>query len=454
MVFLSIAISAVLIVPGWWVDRDATGDLEPVERVQALQDARQSVLWTIGGFIAVVGLLFTKRRDDIARANHDLDRDANLTDRYTEAVAQLGSDAMAVRLGGLYALERIARDSERDRETIVDVLTAWLRARTDGGQPEPITSPETERAPTDVRAAVVVVGKLSVLLPKPVLDLSSARLSGSQLHSVRANTVNLDDAVLTRTYIWRSAFKWVHMFQADLRHAQISDTTIEYLVLTKANATAATIDLDTTQPVLAHELNARNSMWMSKTPVVFWARGSVFASAHMDAILREDGSISRMDLSGSELDAADFSEAVLDGIGLRRSTLTEADFTSARLVPLVDEDGAVVRDAGGAPLCPADLRDVDAEGARFSGASAPLANFVDARLRSANFDDCDLTGADLKRADLRSASFRNAILVGANLSDADLEGADLTGARVDGADFSGAADVVLTGTKGSPAHTT
>jgi hypothetical protein len=50
-----------------------------------------------------------------------------LTERYTKAIEQLGSDKLDVRLGGIYALERIAADSERDHPTVVEVLSAFVR---------------------------------------------------------------------------------------------------------------------------------------------------------------------------------------------------------------------------------------------------------------------------------------------------------------------------------------
>ncbi|MGH3218423.1 MAG: hypothetical protein ACRDPY_06785 [Streptosporangiaceae bacterium] len=36
-----------------------------------------------------------------------------MTDRYTKAIEQLGHDKLDVRIGGIYALERIARDSAK-----------------------------------------------------------------------------------------------------------------------------------------------------------------------------------------------------------------------------------------------------------------------------------------------------------------------------------------------------
>ena len=50
-----------------------------------------------------------------------------MTDRYTKAIEQLGSDKLDVRIGGIYALERVARDSARDHPTVMEVLTAFIR---------------------------------------------------------------------------------------------------------------------------------------------------------------------------------------------------------------------------------------------------------------------------------------------------------------------------------------
>ncbi|MCP2338702.1 hypothetical protein [Actinomadura rupiterrae] len=51
------------------------------------------------------------------------------TGRYAKAVEQLGSARGEVRLGGIYALQRLAQDSGRDRPTIVHVLAAYARTR-------------------------------------------------------------------------------------------------------------------------------------------------------------------------------------------------------------------------------------------------------------------------------------------------------------------------------------
>jgi shikimate kinase/uncharacterized protein YjbI with pentapeptide repeats len=95
---------------------------------------------------AVVALLVALRRqrstefgfdlqyDDISqkeRAAEDVRLDGverRITELFTKAVEQTGSDKAQVRLGGLYSLERIAQDYEQHRGTIVEVICAYLRA--------------------------------------------------------------------------------------------------------------------------------------------------------------------------------------------------------------------------------------------------------------------------------------------------------------------------------------
>ncbi len=50
-----------------------------------------------------------------------------MTDRYTKAIEQIGSAKLDVRIGGSYALERVARDSARGHPTIMEVLAAFVR---------------------------------------------------------------------------------------------------------------------------------------------------------------------------------------------------------------------------------------------------------------------------------------------------------------------------------------
>ena len=63
----------------------------------------------------------------VAKSRRRPAEQGHITDRFTKAIEQLGSKEMAVRLGAIYALERISRDSPEDHWTIMEVLTAYVR---------------------------------------------------------------------------------------------------------------------------------------------------------------------------------------------------------------------------------------------------------------------------------------------------------------------------------------
>ncbi|WP_372672734.1 pentapeptide repeat-containing protein [Amycolatopsis kentuckyensis] len=67
------------------------------------------------------------QRDAVADATKHDAAERRLTELYLKAVEQLGSPQAAVRHGGLYALERVAQDNPPQRQTVVNVICAYLR---------------------------------------------------------------------------------------------------------------------------------------------------------------------------------------------------------------------------------------------------------------------------------------------------------------------------------------
>ena len=63
----------------------------------------------------------------VAAATEKDAADRRVTELYTKASEQLGSDKAPVRLAGIYSLERLAQDNPEHRQTIVNLLCAYLR---------------------------------------------------------------------------------------------------------------------------------------------------------------------------------------------------------------------------------------------------------------------------------------------------------------------------------------
>ncbi|PPA56631.1 pentapeptide repeat-containing protein [Micromonospora chalcea] len=94
-------------------------------------DRIKTALTVAAGLAAGVTLLMTLRRQAWSEhAQQFTQADAveqRITALYVAAAEQLGSDKAAVRLAGLYALERLGQDNPKLRQTVVEVLCAYLR---------------------------------------------------------------------------------------------------------------------------------------------------------------------------------------------------------------------------------------------------------------------------------------------------------------------------------------
>ncbi len=133
-------------------------------------------------------------------------REGQLTDRFSKAVEQLGTeDSLEVRLGGIYALERIAFDSARDHPVVMEVLSAYVREHV----PLPMctSTASSERPATDVQAILTVIGRRDTNRDRdsPALDgtcltgadLGDANLTGANLTGANLINANLTGADLT-----------------------------------------------------------------------------------------------------------------------------------------------------------------------------------------------------------------------------------------------------------------
>ena len=124
-----------------------------------MDNARGRVVTLGAGLFAAGALIFTAQNYRVARRTLEVTQQGQVTDRYTRAIGQLGSEELDVRIGGIYALERVARDSKRDHPTVMEVLTAFIREHSHQQWPSPGPAAELRSTRPDVhRAALTVIG--------------------------------------------------------------------------------------------------------------------------------------------------------------------------------------------------------------------------------------------------------------------------------------------------------
>lgn len=221
--------------------RDLTGQrgsgASPVEFAEVVNSARNMLLQSGQSFFIALGalgalgtLIFTAQSVDASRHSVDASRDAVqatrdgiITDLYTKAVEELSSPDRGVRIGGVYALERIANNSARDQPTIVAVLAAFLQDH---------RAKVGEFADRDAQAAAAVLARRNPAHDgkrRRPLDLSGIVISGAELPQARFATVVLSSANLGG----------VDFTDADLTGAELGDTDLSGAFLIRTSATNA-----------------------------------------------------------------------------------------------------------------------------------------------------------------------------------------------------------------------
>jgi uncharacterized protein YjbI with pentapeptide repeats len=364
---LLVASSIFLILLLWqfprWQVRSIIG-LDSKDRFNLENEARKTLSQILGGLILLAGFYFTWQNLVVTRQNQAeaekasqenfrIASEGQITDRFTKAVAQLGDSRFEVWLGGVYALERIARDSPRDHWSIMEILTSYIRehARLSRKTKASLTTqPVLQKSVPDIQAILTVIGRRNLTYQKGEeqrldlhetdlawVDLEDGNLSGADLRGTNLVRANLSSADLRDANL-RGAF----LIGADLSDAYLANTN-----LSEANFSGA----DLTGAHLAK---------------------AVLVGAH---------------LTGAHLDEADLSGANLNRAFLDFYTnLTGAHLMGARL------SGAILNLAS---LAQADLRGADLKWADLTGADLNEATLKGANLGGANLDGSDFSNADL-----------------------------------------------------------
>ncbi len=259
-----------------------------------------SIFGVLASVTAGVGLYLTYQN---AQQERQLNPERLITDRFGKAVEQLGSKDISVRIGGIYSLERIAKDSPKDHWTVIEVLTAYVREKSPlpkvseakGSQPknskQPTPLANSPKFPTDVQSALTAIGRRDPSRggEGKRLDLSNSYLSYANLSGANLSGANLYGAHLNSAYF----------IDANLNGANLN--------------------------------------------------GAYLNDAYLNGASLSSASLSGAYLNGTNLNGADLSGVVLNGVDLSGVVFYGADFSNANLYD--------------ADLSDIDLSDVDLSGA-------------------------------------------------------------------------------------------
>jgi hypothetical protein len=272
---------SIVKLPQWQAAR-WEGRIELKEVAKQETNTQTTVVQTIGGAVLRIGFYFTAKTLKTTQ-------EGQITDRFSKAINQLGEtglEKLAIRLGDIYALERIARDSERDHWPIMEILTAYVREHPPWKECKEEVSPQEAqlsqnhqsppRLTTDIQAILTVLGRRT-----------RTYRHGEDL------PLNLNG-----TYLWG----------VDLKHAHIEGAHLMGAYLGKAILYRA--HLEEALLVNAHR------------------EGAHLEEAHLERAALIYAHLEGADLSGADLRGACFSGANLDGVNLQAACLQGATVLS------------------------------------------------------------------------------------------------------------------------------
>jgi uncharacterized protein YjbI with pentapeptide repeats len=310
LVLFAVLVGVLLALLDWYI---APTD---AEQKQALVVTLAQIL---GGTALLSGLYFTWRTLQV-------NREGQITERFTRAIDQLGKTGdkgnklFEIRLGGIYALERIARESEEDHGPIMEVLTAYVRQHApwppqkeqegtkdealegrleeNSGLTNGVAFAEVATPDPDIQAIATVLGRRTrdFLHGEDRLNLYNTNLSGVDLFGAPLRSANLWNTNLSRAGLMSADLAWAHLQGANLSGADLSWANLSKADLSGADLSGAILE---------------GANLSSKDPDAERVYGEDFSDVSEGADL-SGAKLAQTNLSGADLTKAILTQAQLE----------------------------------------------------------------------------------------------------------------------------------------------
>lgn len=260
LIAAALLLGCVLLFPRWMYPSLSAAELNSAKlvgtqridavtgRLQLQNDARTTLLQGLGGAVLLLGAYFTYRQLRISREQllHTVEasrqqlrvtQEGQITERFTRAVDQLGSESRDVQLGGIYALQQIGRSSPDERGAIYEILAAYVRVHSPWTDPHDVAPVDVGAIPRlrehqpGVQAAMLVLGRRAAGSSDVPLGLMGADLRRLRL----SDTYIPGGANLENALFWRSSLINASLVKANLRGAKLGWTDLRHSFLEDAD---------------------------------------------------------------------------------------------------------------------------------------------------------------------------------------------------------------------------
>ncbi len=249
-----------LVVPPFMVECTITHyrSLSPGDHYLTVKDYAEQVdknratfLQMLGGLAFLFGAYWTAQNYQLARKGGNVDRFMKAVDQLG-AVDKDGKPIIEVRVGAIYSLNALIRDSEEEYWNSIETLCAFVRFRKWDGGVSKVDG--AVHPPADLQAALYTLAfRGNRWEDKSRLDLSNADLRGA--YFVRSGD---DDAgaKLSKCYFWGADLRGAYLSQADMQNCHLEGADLRDAILDGANFKGANLqDTDVRGLILSDSKN-------------------------------------------------------------------------------------------------------------------------------------------------------------------------------------------------------
>lgn len=212
----------------------------------------RTFLTAAGGAALLLQLRYTHESTRAATRTLEVTEQRQVTDRFYKAVELLESETTDVRMGALFALERIGQDSDRDYHQVMFIIAAYVRQRA-GLRDDQFLEPRSSSHPVteDIQCALTILGRRSkthLTIEELPIDLSETDLTKAKLHNANFAGTLFRGCILNESTFDGGTFEGADFSGADAIGARFDRCFLSEADFRGANLSHATfIDFEVRQ---------------------------------------------------------------------------------------------------------------------------------------------------------------------------------------------------------------
>ncbi len=272
-------------------------------------------LGTVSGIAALFGGYLAILRANTNERQTYTEEQGLITDRINKAIERLstndkeGKPIIEVRLGAIYALERISQDSIRDHIQIMEILCAYIKTNS----PRTTVTDTITVISKDIQTALNIIGwrgnghegKKRLKKEKKQnyrIDLSDCDLNGAKIYNANLHGAELHNTNIIKAEIGRTDLGWANLDHSDLRYTRFDRVDLN-------TARIRGTDADLSGATFTNGTNLK-STW--------------FASTNLNKAI-----ISGLDMSGAKLAGVNLTDVEIKNTNLQNTYLKDTDIGNA-----------------------------------------------------------------------------------------------------------------------------